>query len=745
MHRVGAIILAGCFLLLPHTAVSVDPPSAFCQNPEQCFAGFLEALDRTPAPSGTSSEPVKYFQQIATKYSGTVWEKRAKLRYGYWLRTSAPLEAIPLLEASLNDYPVLEDYLHFWLGQAYVEADKLHKAAEEFQEFTHRYDESLLQADALYEGGWALSKLGNCKSALSVYSQALAAEPQHPQAPGSLFQVGICAGQLGQKEKTVEVFRKLWWQYPLSQENLQAQQWLRQEEGPAYSPSLAERYQRGLTFYKNGELKKAVQEFKRFVSSSPPIPQVFQARYMLARAWVRLKQYDQAEKTLKILSLSSSSKADEAWVWLGRVFLRQGKGGQLESLVKALPLENLTGDQESQLYTFYGIWLEDQNRWTEAKKAYGKAARVAHTVSQRLKGLWRMGWIHYQRNQFVQATDIFQEMIKKAKTPHSHFSRHAVSQALYWLARSQEHIGQKESAKQYLQVLQQEYPFTYYGLLASIRLGPTKDSPPSWKILAPTDSGSLVPPVTLSQDRHYQKIHALRAVHLFGEGIRELEYVLNRHGSDLKAFPQLVSLAGEVRAYDLGIRLAIRHFGAKLRKGQLAPASPAWLGAFPMGYQALIQSFVPKHVDPFLVSGLIREESLYSARVVSPVGAIGLMQLMPTTAKRMANHLGIRDWDYDQGGLKEPRLNIQLGTHYLGQLLNEYQGNILYAVAAYNAGPQAVKRWVRQNANRPSDEFVELIGYEETRGYVKRVIGSYRIYRMLFGKTCPPVSLDRFC
>ncbi len=107
MHRVGAIILAGCFLLLPHTAVSVDPPSAFCQNPEQCFAGFLEALDRTPAPSGTSSEPVKYFQQIATKYSGTVWEKRAKLRYGYWLRTSAPLEAIPLLEASLNDYRVL--------------------------------------------------------------------------------------------------------------------------------------------------------------------------------------------------------------------------------------------------------------------------------------------------------------------------------------------------------------------------------------------------------------------------------------------------------------------------------------------------------------------------------------------------------------------------------------------------------------------------------------------------------------
>ena len=164
-----------------------------------------------------------------------------------------------------------------------------------------------------------------------------------------------------------------------------------------------------------------------------------------------------------------------------------------------------------------------------------------------------------------------------------------------------------------------------------------------------------------------------------------------------------------------------------------------------MGYQTIIQSFVPQRMDPFLVAGLIREESLYSARVVSRVGAVGLMQLMPATAKRVAQQLNLSDSKYEPDRLYQPKHNIQLGTHYLGQLLDEYQGNLIYSVAAYNAGPQAVQRWMAKNGHRPPDEFVELIGYRETRGYVKRVVGSYRIYRTIFGEACLGVSLDRFC
>jgi soluble lytic murein transglycosylase len=732
-------------LFLPHTVVSLDPPSAPCQNPEGCFAHFLEQLEKPGDVPETPSGHARFFHQIITAYGDTALAKRAGFRYGHWLKEASPLEAIPFLQASLHDYPVLGDYITFWLGQAYVNAGLGKEAADAFRQVNDQYSDSLLRSEALYAAGNVLTKMGDCETALSILSQALSIASGHPKAVEALFQMGICAGQTGQRERAIEVFRELWWKFPLAQESVQAEQWLHRELGSLFLPSLAERYQRGMALYDGGALEEAVREFQRVVSLSSPTPQFFQVQYKLAMALVRLKRYDQAEAILTTLSRSSSSRTNEAWVWLGRVYLRQGKGPQLEALIRTLSAEKLPGDQQSLLFTFYGIWLEDHSRWPEAGKAYKRAAVVAHTLTQRLDALWRVGWIHYQRNQFVEAIDTFQEIIQAVGTPNSDSSLHAASQALYWLARSQEHLGQMELARQRLQELSQDYPFTYYGQLAEIRLGPTEFSTRRWTVLASHDTMSVVTPPHLQHDIHYQKTQELRGLQLFKEAVQELEGVFTRYGADSQAFPQLVSLASEVGAYDVGIRLAIRHFGATLRKGQLPLSSPAWLGAFPMGYQMVIQSFVPGHVDPFLVAGLIREESLYSARVVSPVGAIGLMQLMPATAKKVARQLGLRDSDYDPQGLYEPEHNIQLGTYYLGQLLNEFQDNIIYSVAAYNAGPQAVKRWIAQNGQRDPDEFVELIGYRETRGYVKRVVGSYRIYRMLFGDACQGASLDRFC
>jgi soluble lytic murein transglycosylase len=745
IHLIGGVIVGGCILFLPQTVISLDPPSAPCQNPEGCVAQFLEQLESSGDDSAARLDHAKSFNQIVAAYGDTALAKRAGFHYGYWLKEFSPLEAIPLLQASLHDFPVLGDYLTIWLGQAYAQAGLGKEAAEAFQRLNEHYPDSLLRSEALYAAGIVLTKMGDCDAALSIWSQALSVKSDHPKAAEAFFQMGLCAAQLGQREKAIEIFRELWWKFPLAPERVQAESWLRQELGSLFLPSLEERYQRSMALYNGGALEEAVEELQRVASLSSPTPQFVQVQYTLAMALVRLKRYDQAEAILTSLSRSSSSRTDDAWVWLGRVYLRQGKGPELEVLVRTLSTDTVTGDQQSLLFTFYGIWLEDHSRWVEAGKAYKRAGSVAHTLTQRLDALWRVGWIHYQQNQFIEAIETFQEIIQAAGTPQTDSSLHAASQASYWLARAQEHLGQMEPARQGLKKLSQDYPFTYYGQLADLRLGPTEFSTKQWAVLTSTDTMNVGTPAHLQHDIHYQKIQALRTLRLYKEAVQELEVVFTRFGADPQAFPQLVSLASEVGAYDVGIRLSIRHFGATLRKGQLPPSSAAWLGAFPMGYQMVIQSFAPKHVDPFLVAGLIREESLYSARVVSPVGAIGLMQLMPATAKKVGRQLGLQDSDSHRKGLDEPNRNIQLGTYYLGQLLNEFQGNIIYSVAAYNAGPQAVKRWIAQNGQRDPDEFVELIGYRETRGYVKRVVGSYRIYRTLFGDVCRGVSLDRFC
>ncbi|HBP88090.1 MAG TPA: transglycosylase SLT domain-containing protein [Nitrospirales bacterium] len=745
IHQIVGVILGGCILFLPRTVVSLDPPFAPCQNPEECVAQFLEQLESSEDDSGVSFNHAKFFRQIVTAYGDTALAKGAGFRYGYWLKESSPLEAIPLLQASVHDFPVLGDYLTFWLGQAYAHAGLGKEAAEAFQQVNEDYADSLLRPEALYWAGDTLMKMGDCEAALSTWSQALSLKSDHPKAAEAFHKSGLCAVELGQREKAIEIFREFWWKFPLASERVQAESWLRRELGSLFLPSLEEQYKRSMALYNGGALEEAVLEFQRFLSSSSPTPQFFQTQYTLAMALVRLKRYDQAEAILTSLSRSSSSRKDDAWVWLGRVYLRQGKGPELEAHVRTLPVDTVTGDQQALLLIFYGIWLEDHSRWQEAGKAYRQAGAVAHTLTQRLDALWRVGWIHYQQKQYREAIEIFQEIIQAAGTPQSDSSLHAASQASYWLARAQEHLGQMVPARQRLKNLNQEYPFTYYGQLADLRLGPTQLSTKQRAVLTSSDTMNVGTPAQLQQDIHYQKIQALRTLRLYKEAVQELEVVFTRFGADPQAFSQLVSLASEVGAYDVGIRLSIRHFGATLRKGRLPPSSAAWLGAFPMGYQAVIQSFSPKHVDPFLVAGLIREESLYSARVVSPVGAIGLMQLMPATAKKVSRQLGLKDLKSDRQGLDEPNRNIQLGTYYLGQLLNEFQDNIIYSVAAYNAGPQAVKRWIAQNGQRDPDEFVELIGYRETREYVKRVLGSYRIYRTLFGDVCRGVSLDRFC
>jgi soluble lytic murein transglycosylase len=261
IHRFSGVVLGACLLFLPHTVVSLDPPSVSCQNPEGCFAHFLKQLEKPRHVSGTPSDHATFFRQIVTAYGDTALAKRAGFRYGHWLKDTSPLEAIPLLKASLHDFPVLGDYLNFWMGQAYVNAGLGKEAVDAFRQVNDQYSDSLLRSEALYAAGNVLTTMGDCETALSTLSQALSVKSGHPKAAQAFFQMGMCAGQLGQREKAIEIFRELWWKFPLTQESAQAEQWLRQELGSLFLPSLPERYQRGMALYDGGIWSKPFWNF----------------------------------------------------------------------------------------------------------------------------------------------------------------------------------------------------------------------------------------------------------------------------------------------------------------------------------------------------------------------------------------------------------------------------------------------------------------------------------------------------
>jgi len=133
-------------------------------------------------------------------------------------------------------------------------------------------------------------------------------------------------------------------------------------------------------------------------------------------------------------------------------------------------------------------------------------------------------------------------------------------------------------------------------------------------------------------------------------------------------------------------------------------------------------------LDPYLVLALVRQESLFNPQARSVSDARGLMQLMPVTADRIGPAAGVEQASLN---LYDPSLSVRVGTAYLKSLFAMFGGDPIKAVAAYNAGEHAVQQW---NAKYPGDDdqWVENIGFRETRDYVKRVIGGLREYRMLY-------------
>jgi soluble lytic murein transglycosylase len=151
--------------------------------------------------------------------------------------------------------------------------------------------------------------------------------------------------------------------------------------------------------------------------------------------------------------------------------------------------------------------------------------------------------------------------------------------------------------------------------------------------------------------------------------------------------------------------------------------------SYPFYYYSIIKKTAANDsVDPFVVLGVMRQESIFNAGIVSKAGAIGLLQLMPETARTVAGNMAER---FSLDSLKSPAVNIRYGSYYLKKLIEQSNGDLVTAIAGYNAGPPKAKRWQAKNKGKPFDLLVEDIGFDETRNYVKKVLANYWTYTAL--------------
>jgi soluble lytic murein transglycosylase len=164
-----------------------------------------------------------------------------------------------------------------------------------------------------------------------------------------------------------------------------------------------------------------------------------------------------------------------------------------------------------------------------------------------------------------------------------------------------------------------------------------------------------------------------------------------------------------------------------------------WKILFPQQYWTAIEQYAGKNgLDPYMVASLIRQESEFNPGAISGANAWGLMQLLPSVGKSMAKEEGIHH--FNEVELLNPETNIRLGTRYLKQTLDHFDGQPAYAFAAYNAGDSRVTDWQSIGKYHGMDEFVESIPFTETRDYVQAILRNESIYRALNSRSAPAAS-----
>ncbi|SDF15078.1 lytic transglycosylase domain-containing protein [Thalassobaculum litoreum] len=318
---------------------------------------------------------------------------------------------------------------------------------------------------------------------------------------------------------------------------------------------------------------------------------------------------------------------------------------------------------------------------------------------------WLAGWISLRfLDRPTDALRHFTQLHGNVSTPISS------ARAAYWAGRAAEVLGNPDAAREWY-ARGAAFQTTFYGQLAAARIGAKRISLP-----VPAAPDAAVRAAFLADDE-VQAARALLRLRMDGTARLFLRH-LAVSSDDIDRSALIAEIAAE--AGELGTAVFTARRAATGR--MILPA---------LGYP-LLDPIPTQGPEPAFVHAIIRQESSFEATAISRVGARGLMQLMPATAQATAKSIGL---EYDLGSLiARPDYNVRLGSTYLKQMVDRFDGHYIKAIASYNAGPGRVAAWVRAHGD-PSDpsvdviDWIERIPFSETRNYVQRVLEALHVYR----------------
>lgn len=672
------------------------------------YAAAAQRLDAAPP-----STPARFLRALTA------------LRLRDWARAG------PDFEALAADYPALADRCFVHAGQAY-EAARDWEAAERM--YARVSPTTRLAVDAGLGRARALLRLKKSGDALALVSE-WAARPAPPWgrdvgAAALLAQADILARR-GNSKASREALVALWAGHPMARREValaEAKLGDLSAVGPA---ALVTRGEALIDAHRNAQGLQLVEPL--LPSLRLPDPLACRAHFAVGKGYRKLRQHRLAAqalapvvkqcadaqlrvKALYTLGFSQSivSPATASATWL--------------ALAKDYPEHPLADDA---LFFAADVDL----RRGETAKAVERLVDVVDDYGDgdfAAEALFKLFWVRWQEGNLGDAAVFLEEMEGRSAAGDGQ----DVSRARYWRGRVLERQGRTDAALEAWDVTARAHPATYYGLLALERveaLAPERGAALREAVKAAPRADDLFPLRLgpLGDDRRFRA-----AVELVRLGLGELVpgelMAIDRSAlpaRSVRAMVVVLSRSGmERQAHGLARLWLKRDFN-----GPITAANRAfWEIAYPKAFRDLVvkHAGAADGLDPDLLQALMREESALDPKALSWAGALGLCQLMPPTAAEVAAELKLKR--PSQAQLLEPDLNVQLGARYLANLLLRARGVKPFALAGYNAGESAVRRWRAELGDDDLAAWVEQIPIQETRGYVKRVLRSYGTYQLLY-------------
>ena len=443
-------------------------------------------------------------------------------------------------------------------------------------------------------------------------------------------------------------------------------------------------------------------------------------RLDLGRAYFYAHRYVKAERTLSALvedSTASEAVAARALYFVGRSAYRQGRKTEGRSTLESVADRFSTARAARDALYLLADLDHDAGRLSDARAYYQGVLDLAPESSTATLAGIRLGAMQYLEGEYGEAAKVFDGRVSDAGQPA------ARQQAAYWAGLSYEALGQSEAALARFQEAYEFDPLSYYGAQSASRVGGALLS-------EDLQAGPDTPGAEAMRDELANAVVRLR-VHLkvptpgsFAFELQRLDdHFAERPGGRYGLAEALIEGGLPVQGILLGRELQREGGGWNVRLLRIV---------YPFPHRdVILREAEFRNVNPYFAAGLIRQESMFDEDIESRAGAIGIMQVMPATGRELARGVGIER--YSTTRLTEAEVNVRLGMTFLSEMLRRYDGEVLDALVAYNAGPTRIRRWRGLPEYRDADVFVERIPFRETRQYVKVVQRNAMIYESLYG------------